>query len=176
MQCLHSNMLSVVQFTHILVLTHSFPPILTKTDMSHPCGRRSWPQFRRTTLGRRHLDHIRWSWMTRSGSSSCGPMWRHRPSLPSCAAGCHSDNDSVGCSCTWTEAMRCRHCWPSPPWRGRCPVSGARSCEKMTCQNLIGWWVFVRDTLHLQGRKQNLDLFHFKLNDSAIEYIRCYIT
>lgn len=116
--------------------------------MSHPSDRQSWPQFRRTTPGRRRLDRSRWSWMTQSGSASCGPRRHHRPSPPSCVAGCRSDSDSVNCSCTWMEAMYCHHCWRSLPWPERCPASGAQFCE-MTFQSLIGWWVLVRDTLHL---------------------------
>lgn len=136
--------------------------LLYESGISHPFDRQSWPRFRRTTPGRRHLDHSRWSWTTQSGSSSCGPRRRHPPSPPSCVAGCRSDSGSVNCSCIWMEAMYRRHCWRSLPWRERCPVSGARSCE-VTCQSLIGWWAFVRDTLHLQQRKPNSDLFHFVL-------------
>lgn len=141
-----------------------FCALLWKADISHPSDRQSWPRFRRTTPGRPRLDRSRWSWRTRSGSASCGPWRRHLPSPPSCVAGCRSDSDSVNCFCTWMEAMYCHHCWRSLPWPERCPVSAAQFCE-MTFQSLIGWWVFVRDTLHLHKRTPNTDswvLYWFK--------------
>lgn len=107
--------------------------------IAHPCGRQSWSLFRRTTPERRRLDRTRWSWTTRSDSSSCGTTRPHHPLPPSCAAGCRWDSDSVNCSCIWTEATCCHHCWQSRPRWGHQPASPAHSCGKMTCQSLTGW-------------------------------------